>query len=359
MTWHPLLPDLAAGRSRAPDRGTLDAGGGLSLLLRQAREHGVEYAVTRSLLRPGWSGLLADHESTALREVQAGVVRQGLVWERLAREALTLLAGGSPPILLKGAGARAVLYEDPAERHSVDLDLMIPEDSEREALKALEAGGWCDEVSRPSPRWHVHAMWKEGPLGGLSVEVHRTLDNPERSAIGYALLAPLCRRVETLGRVCLVPEAPAQLIVAATHALRHGLDLPLKSLVDVHLGVEACLRSGGGRWTGDPGPDPVARAGALLARAPGTAATLGVLLDLSRSLFGTSLPPGWQADLAPPRWTAPLLSASVDHGMPGFARRAVAKSPRRRRLWFQLLLTGSPAVLTRVAWGWARRRWER
>jgi len=227
----------------------------------------------------------------------------------------------------------------------VDLDLMLPKGREALSRASLESAGWEDEVDRRSSSWHVHGMSIRTPLATMSMEIHRTLDNVERGRIDYEALAPCCREMEILGRPCLVPEPAAQLLVGATHALRHGMDVPLKSLVDVHRAVTLCSR--------ERSSVP------LLDRSPGAKATLGVMLRLCHALFGTDVPPDWRHDLAPPAFSAPLLFLSLDHRVPGFARAPLNRSRYLRRLWFQSLMTGSTAVMARVGWAWVGRRMGR
>ena len=286
-------------------------------------------------------------------------MRHDLVWERCVRDGLAALPGHVRPLLLKGGGARFVLYDEPVARTAVDLDLMVPEGSDASVRSALDAAGWRDEVPDPSPRWHVHALCHPTSLGTMSLELHRTLDNPERGRIDYETLAPHCSEMDVMGRPCLVPNSAAQLLVGATHALRHGLDVPLKSLVDVHRAVELCLAAGDQRWDGAPHSDPVAGVGLILEENPGVAATLGVMLRLCQALFQTPVPQSWRQALAPPRATAPLLSLFLDPQVPGYTRRPFIRSEHLRRLWFQTMLTGSPMTMARVGWGWFQRRRDR
>ncbi|MFH1533068.1 MAG: nucleotidyltransferase family protein [Pseudomonadota bacterium] len=341
-SWHPLLPALSVGHPVPARRSHLDSGWDLGALLEQADEQGVAYAVTRALSEGPWRSMLTRTESDGVRVVQEAVVRRDMIWEQTASSALTALPGGVRPILLKGAGARTLLYDHPGDRTCVDLDLMLPKGREALSRASLESAGWEDEVGRRSSSWHVHGMSIRTPLATMSMEIHRTLDNAERGRIDYEALAPCCREMQIMGRPSLVPDPAAQLLVGATHALRHGMDVPLKSLVDVHRAVTLCSRE----QLFVP----------LLDRSPGAAATLGVMLRLCHALFGTDVPPVWRRDLAAPVLSAPLLFLSLDHRVPGYARAPFNRSRYLRRLWFQSLLTGSPAVMARVGWAWAGRR---
>jgi len=358
-TWHPLLAQLAIRNADGVSRAALDGGGGLATLLRQADEQGVAYVVTRILLRACWREILREEERASCQALQARAVRHDMVWERTVRVALAAIPSDVTPILLKGAGARVMIYEDPGDRISADLDLMIPKGTDATVRSVLEAAGWGVGTAVRAPGWHVYGLQRSTPLGSLELEFHRTLDNPERGRIDYETLAPHCSELEVMGRACLVPNPAAQLLVGATHALRHGLNVPLKSLVDVHRTMEICLAAGDQRWDGDPYRDPVARVGLLLGDNPGVAATLGVMLRLSQVLFQTPVPFSWRQALAPPRTTAPLLSLSLDPHVPGYARGPFSRSEHLRRLWFQALLTGSPITMARVGWGWFQRRWDR
>ncbi len=310
------------------------------MLLEQADEQGVAYAVTRALAAGRWRAMLTEAELDVIRFAQEAAVRHDMVWEQAACRALSALPGGDRPILLKGAGARILLYDHPGDRNCVDLDLMLPTGREALSRAALEAAGWEDETGTPG--WHVHKMFIRTPIVTMSLEIHRTLDNEERGRIDYEALAPWCREMEVLGRPCLVPEPMAQLLVGATHALRHGLDVPLKSLVDIHHATAAC-------GSDHPSMEP-------LRQSPGAASTLGVMLRLCDALFGTRVPSTWRRALRPPRLTAPLLALSLDPSVPGYARPLINGSKYLRRLWFQSLLTGSPVVMARVGWGWLQRR---
>ena len=312
-------------------------------MLDQAEAQGLSYVVTRALLESvRWRDTLGEDDEGAVRAVQEAAVRRDLVWERAAARAIDALSERCRPILLKGAGARYLLYDHPGDRTCVDLDVMIPTDQEVPTRAALESRGWLEEAGRRSSDWHVLGMSLGTPLATLSLEIHRALDNPERGRITYHDLVPHCRVMRILGRECLVPEAPAQLLVGATHALRHGLDVPLKSLLDVHRAVAAC--------------DGTAEDLRPLHRSPGAGATLGVMLSICEELFGTRVPAAWRVALAPPRISAPLLSLSLAAEVPGYTRIPWAGNPHLRRFWFQALLTGSPVVMSRVLRGWVHRR---
>lgn len=329
-SWHPLLASLARGAS--VPAGVLEAldSRGLEQLLSQAKGQGVLYAVCRAL-----------PASTATREAREGAVRHDMVWEQAASRALVDLGGEAPPILLKGAGSRYLLYDEPGDRTCVDLDLMVPAMREPIAQASLEARGWAVEPGRSSG-WHVIGLSRSTALASLSLELHRALDNPERGSIGYAALAPLCREMEVLGRRCLVPEPPAQLLVGATHALRHGLDVPLKSLLDIHRAVAACAGT----------VDELAP----LQKGPGALATLGVMTRICAALFGTDVPPAWRRRLAPPALAAPLLALTIDPQVSGYVRAPFSRNKHLRRFWLQSLLTGSPRVMWKVTKAWLHRR---
>ncbi len=330
--WHPLLSTLALGGPLPEGVAAPDEPSSLARLLSQAEGQGVLYAVCRAL-----------PPTAATRGAREAAVRHDMIWEQAAARALADLPGEAPPILLKGAGSRYLLYDHPGDRTCVDLDLMVPSARGPLAQAALEARGWVVEPGRARD-WHVLGLSRSTAVASLSLEIHRALDNPERGTIGYEALAPLCREMEVLGRTCLVPDPPGQLLVGATHALRHGLDVPLKSLVDIHRAVGACE---GIRDELTP-----------LRRSPGAAATLGVMLRLCGALFGTPVPEDWSGALAPPLLSAPLLWLSLDPTVPGYARPPLDHSAHLRRFWFQSLLTGSPTVVWKTMMGWLRRRMD-
>ena len=342
MSWHPLLPPLSIGAVIPAQHRDLDSGGGVGVLLEQAEDQGVAHTVSRVLTTEPWRNVLSKTERAAVRKAQEAAVRHDMVWEQAATRALSALPGGDRPILLKGAGARTLLYEHPGDRSCVDLDIMLPPGSEALSRAALEAAGWEDEVGRRSPLWHVHGMSITTPLATMSLEIHRTLDNSERGSIDYEALAPSCLEMEVMGRPCLVPDPAAQLLVGATHALRHGLEVPLKSLIDIHLAAAAC--------DSDESSIDVVR------QAPGAAASLGVMLRLCQSLFGTPVPTAWRKALAPPTLALPLLALTLNPDVAGYARQPLSRSTYLRRFWFQALITGSPLLMCRVAYAWLHRR---
>ena len=90
-----------------------------------------------------------------------------------------LLAADSPAMLLKGAALVDTVYEDPAQREMLDLDILVPGDRVSAAAAALAPLGYhpaADEAGRPSIELHPdqhHGPALVGEQQVVAVELHR------------------------------------------------------------------------------------------------------------------------------------------------------------------------------------------
>ncbi len=166
---------------------------------------------------------------------------QLLKWERGAREACTILAdAGLPPgVALKGGSARYMDYPHPHLRSASDLDILLPRVAVDRGVVALQDAGFSVVVTAPhrghtARRGHHVLLRREDTL----VELHRSVDYHDHALLRHPVLALRGCGMPQLHPWLLAPCPGDALLVAAAHSLKHGLLVPLRSLVDVHL----CLR---------------------------------------------------------------------------------------------------------------------
>jgi hypothetical protein len=140
-----------------------------------------------------------------------------------AKAAAALGAAGVPCLLLRGPALASVLYDDPAQRPYLDVDLLVEPDRLSEAEAALTGSGFDEsalEAAFPEGRpQHAHT-WRSA-FGGV-VDVHRTL-------IGVAAAPPTVWRVlnADVGTISVegvridVPSLSARALIVALHAAHH------------------------------------------------------------------------------------------------------------------------------------------
>lgn len=215
LTVGPEQPDALANAARdVSDWGAL---------LEQARDHGVLGVLT---------GALAQARITLPPACAQDVDRHGAiatVWHEhqrgiLAELATTLGAAGLRVVALKGPMLAQRLYPRPADRHSVDLDLLVAERDLDRALAALEASGW-DRESGPLAEYsrrHHHHLQLQRP-GASPLELHF------RARVGFGTVyrsedliarARSCHWPERFPLLVLSPED--EFLYLAVHAAGHG-----------------------------------------------------------------------------------------------------------------------------------------
>lgn len=117
--------------------------------------------------------------SVYLRSAWTSVLRDVELGEVLAR----LDAAGVDAMVLKGAALAITVYDDPALRPMVDLDLLVHPQDRLPAMRALEAAGFLAAISEPRPGLTMAhesqiLMRKEGHPGAM-LELHwHLLDSP-------------------------------------------------------------------------------------------------------------------------------------------------------------------------------------
>jgi hypothetical protein len=164
-----------------------------------------------------------------------------LRWEAGVKKSAALLreAGLSSPIVLKGGSNKYTLYPTPHLRTSSDVDLLLPLREVELATKALTRSGYSLVVTdrrRPYTAVHGHqVLLRKGPA---IVELHRAIDNLGRPSFSYDELLSDASPLASLDPWLYAPTLESSLLVAAAHALKHGLLIPLRDLVDIQLALE-------------------------------------------------------------------------------------------------------------------------
>jgi hypothetical protein len=308
-----------------------------------ARFHGLELYLLTALEGLQRTGVLEFDPAAAkaLEERRRLSLRRSLMWDPVLDEVLGLVdPGGRRGVLvLKGGGLRHLLYPQPALRELSDLDLLLPPEGMEEAEAALVEAGWQREGD---PHWHARHLRRD--LGGFSVmvELHRSLDQVERCGLTHGDLVGQSVLVEGPGFQLRVPGLAHQALVALVHARKHGLEVPLKNLLDYHLVQVALARQGG------------AVAGGPEWQVGGLPATRFVLDEVCRAWFGEH--PSVDLPLASlgglhRRGLAVLLDPWRHGYLRGVPRHGV-----RRYLAVQPLLLGSATGSAREFAVWVRRR---
>ncbi len=190
-------------------------------------------------LPPILSGLLDELEEQ--REKNRAIAHL-LRWEDGVREGCMLLArAGLPhPIVLKGGAAKYTLYPLPHLRTSADLDLLLPREQVPEAVELMERGGFqlvVTDVRRPYTARHGHQVMLR--RGHTIVELHRSIDNLARPSLSYERLLLDSVPLPDLHPWLRGPSPVDSLLIAAAHALKHGLLVSLRDLVDIQLALES------------------------------------------------------------------------------------------------------------------------
>jgi hypothetical protein len=155
--------------------------------------------------------------------------------EAMQREHITAL-------LVKGAALALTVYPDPAARRMSDIDMLVSEDDQERAVRALERLGWL--VARNEARRLSSVMLGEtmvqARLGAMTftVEVHASLDKVVRRPIAFADLVARASPAPGLAGLSVPSREDHTLLVAlhaSTHEFRHTLALQ---------DMELLLRSG-------------------------------------------------------------------------------------------------------------------
>ncbi len=324
-------------------------------LLDDAWRHGVDFCVLGNLARlleggtgpaERLGGLAEMRVAALLARAREASLHAFLLWEQRTRRVAEVLgsAGISPGIVLKGGALRYQVYPSPWLRAAADLDLLLPAEQVRGAVGALVDRGWTLHLPVAERAWsmrHGHhvTVWQDG----FHVELHRAVDQNHRPTLSYAALANGALPAAELGERLLFPPLRQQLLVAAAHALKHALNIPLKSLVDVHLLVENGA-------TDDVGETLAA------ARCEKLDGALGLMLSACVELFGTRLPGGLLAGLSTGRVRRDASRFLLSAWREGFFPEWLGRDTLQRRLAAHLLLVTDLRFVGRVGGRFLLRR---
>ena len=178
-----------------------------------------------------------------LRDLHARASAQSLLLTaRLLRIVEAFENARIPMIALKGPALSQQLYGDPGMRHSVDLDLLVPEQSIAAASAVLHAAGYQAEgprgVARIAARRPGGRSSRSATRKGVAVDLHwatAPADYPCR--IGPDRLWASLAHVTIAGRRVPVLRSECLLVYLSIHGARHCWT-KLRWLTDVAMLVE-------------------------------------------------------------------------------------------------------------------------
>jgi hypothetical protein len=199
------------------------------LIVRFASEHMASPAVWRAV-----EGATAAPEEVkayfrAIHELN--VERNRMILEGLAELLTRFDEFGIKSVLLKGGASLASgLYDDPAERVLVDIDVLVAPEHIKAAETALRTNGYEDAKDVGPPRWfrppHHHLPPLIPPTGGFSIELHTSLAGSKQfeSLLPPAAILERAIVVPWNGRSIFVPHPTDFLIHNIVHSqLQHEL----------------------------------------------------------------------------------------------------------------------------------------
>jgi hypothetical protein len=158
------------------------------------------------------------------------------------KAAVTLLNKiGIQPVLLKGlAYLKAGVYRDPAHRHLVDIDLLVPKEQRQAAVVALIQNGWVADNLDPFRNFRQHSPPLRRP-SSVWIEIHHSLGTGVCERV-----LPACEVIERscavdLDGLCVRVPAGEDLLA---HLIMHSQILhpysqriwtPIRAMVDLLL----------------------------------------------------------------------------------------------------------------------------
>ncbi len=159
------------------------------------------------------------------------------------RAARTLEAGSIPFLLLRGPVLARWLYDDPAERRYVDVDLLVPSRRRAEAAAALRELGMRPLLADPAPsEQEPHAETFVDPARG-PIDLHWTLKGIGADVESVWPALSRNREEMLLGSALIdMPGPAARALTIALHAAQHGPQGGVQ-LEDARRAVERLPRS--------------------------------------------------------------------------------------------------------------------
>jgi hypothetical protein len=168
----------------------------------------------------------ADHEHVSEARVTSAQARaaQALAQEAaLAKIVPRLRALGVRPLLIKGPVTARLLYDDPDERASDDIDLLVSPEQFEHAVAVLGDLGFTKRYAeaRPSEQTQHADEWTlAGPLP-VAVDLHRSLFLVADPARAHAVLSRNTEVISYGGFEIDAPDDASSALIVALHAAQH------------------------------------------------------------------------------------------------------------------------------------------
>jgi hypothetical protein len=168
----------------------------------------------------------------------------GLKIDRATAEAVVALRDADVrSIVLKGRSFDAWLYDPDEPRLYGDIDLLIPVTKEQEAARVLEALGYRQLSDREPEAVAEHATVWARPGDSMHVDLHRTLNGVNATAIDpWEVLGADTVSMDVGGAVVEILSEPARALHVALHAALPGPNTE-KTLLDLSRALERLPRA--------------------------------------------------------------------------------------------------------------------
>jgi len=288
-------------------------------------------------------GRLDDETRTAVLAQLTPYSRQSRLWDFERDRVLgAMSAAGFYPVVLKGAALRSLVYSNPVERLTCDLDLLVAPHRTHAAVECVRTAGyavdWSEQAFEQHLRRGYHVSMKHS--NGFVVELHWALA-PVTAPFRFDV-SKISRHAvphqPTDGPPFLVP-ASGDMLLHLSCQVREKAFSQLKRVVDIDRVVAAAAAGHIDEidW----------RRLSLDARAGGQGPTLALSLDLAREVLGTPIPDGFVRTLEVDRITRVHLALQRPTAFT-LSRHAYVRSAAKR------------AMLLWTIVGWRNRvRWFR
>lgn len=276
-------------------------------VLSQATTHHVRTLFYQRLMERKLASRIPARIDAALEEATRHVAQRNLLRQAdLAAMARLLAAADIPLIALKGAYLARAVYDSPAMREMVDVDVLVRREHLQRAVDLLRTVGYA--APRPfsvdvDAAVHSHVTGMSRPGGAGCVEIHWSITVPtDLAAIDPAQLWRRAVPLEVSGAPML-SLSPEDLLLHLCHhaAYQHSLELGLKPFCD----IAETIRRHRDRidWN-----EVVHRAVAWQWTRP-----VYLMLALARELLGADVPEHVLTVLAPADVQPQIIALAGDH----------------------------------------------
>lgn len=289
--------------------------------LRAARLHGLVPLLDAEFREGGdAAGWPREIPLACLKTALVHAVHESAQRTEAVRVIEALVAGGVPPLVLKGSALACSHYADPSLRPRSDTDLLIPQAGRARADGVLESLGYAKGQAVAGELIAYQALWSRIDDSGVvhRFDVHWRINNSQVLArlFGYEEFAARSVPLPGLGHSARTLDPVDALLLACIHRAGHAFGA-------VH--DESIARRGDDRliWLYDihllAGRMAEAEFDALVQRAAdkGIRAICLDGLQRSRECFGTTIPPR-------------VLEALGRPGAPERSARLLSAGPARR-----------------------------